>query len=169
MAFLFEDDDSSARADVAVGEVVTALRYARAESVRRGGPPYTLGLTIDNATGVVSLNYYFLQVVGINLKAIITSTPVVINPIDKKKYSIDLHNLPFANGAKLGAVSFGGTAQANPVQVIFDPRGTSSNAEGPSYQIYPKPSWQLPIIIPVTYGKATRKIQIDGLGRVIIL
>ncbi len=155
--------------DVVVTEVAGAIRYARAESVRRGGPPLTVGFTLNSTTGVVALNYYSLQIVGLNLKATINTSTDVINPIDKKPYSINTKNLAFASGATLGTVTYANIAQPGPVEILFNSSGVPSNALAPSYQLWPLFSTQLPVLIPVQLGKQSKNIQIDATGRVSVL
>lgn len=162
---IFSSGDAE-KLDLAATEVASAIRFARAESVRRGGP--IAGFTLDSSTENVTLNYYNLQLVGINYKATLDNTATVYHPIDKKPYALDLLTMPHAAGAAVGTVTYGGVAQSNPVNVLFNTQGVPSYAEAPSYQIWPLEPVKLPVLIPITVGSLTKSVRIDGSGRVTV-
>jgi prepilin-type N-terminal cleavage/methylation domain-containing protein len=152
--------------DLAVTEVANAIRFTRAESMRRGGP--IQGLTFDSVSHNVSLNNYNLTTVGLNLKAYIDATTPVISPLDKKLYSLNLPTLPNASGAKLGAVMYATAAQTSPQVILFDAQGVPRYLGGAS-QLWYFVDTELPILIPVTLSGQTKNIRIDGTGRIRIL
>ena len=151
-----------ARLDLAAEEVASALRFARAESIRRGAlidNPGTRLVSFDASTTTGHVRVADFS--GWQFNAPQT------NPLDKKPYDLDLTNGTMTQGTTITAATLTNSIGLGGGQFcVFD-------ASGMPFEFVNLGFFQLTLAVTsatfeVTVGGRRRQVSMDGNGRVTV-